>query len=438
MATDLAVLHDAAIRLAEEPLWEVQSADLAGLLRGVEAAGRMLDSARLRLIAEVDDRGVALNDGAVSTGRWVAEVIGTTPAAGVRWVGTATALARRFPATGSALAGGRVGVWHAERLVAVLDPVRPRVDEAAVNEAEAHLLTLVETLDARGFVRACAAMVAALDPDGSAPDDEEDPACRNALRISDATPAGMRRVSGWLDDTSAAVLLSALTPLAAPGALARGPGDGGDSQSAAVPHRRQGGALDRRGAPRRMADALLALAKIGLASDLLPHQGGARPAVTVTISLEVLRGNDPGVGALDWGGPVSATTARMLACEARVVPVVLGGAGQPLDVGRDRRTVPTAARLALVVRDDGCAFPGCGAPPGWCDAHHIRHWADGGPTDLANLVLLCGAHHRLTHASRWGIRVDPDTGHPRFRPPRHVDPQQRWRPAHNAPGRLRT
>lgn len=451
VAEELEILSAAAARLAAHPLWEVQSAALAGLLRGVEAAGRMLDSARLRLVAEVDDRGVALSDGAVSTGRWVADVTGATPSTGVRSVSTAAALARRFRPTAAALASGAIGLWHAERIVAALDAVRPRVEPTALDEAEAHLLALVGQLDTRGFVRACATMAAVLDPDGPAPDDE-DSAHRNALRISEATSAGMRRVTGWLDDTSAAVLLSALTPLAAPGGLGQGARGGGanpdglegggsgvgEDVSRAAPQRSRAAALDRRGAPRRMADALLALAKIALASDLLPHQGGARPAVTVTIDLAVLRGDRSGVGTLDWGGPVSAATARLLACDSRVVPVVLGGAGQPLDVGRERRTVPTAARRALVVRDDGCAFPGCGAPPGWCDAHHIEHWADGGATDLANLVLLCGAHHRLTHASGWGISIDAKTGHPRFRPPRHVDPQQRWRPSHNAAGRLRT
>ncbi len=458
MAGDLAAILDAAARLAADPVWEVPSGELAGMLRGVETATRMLDSARLRLIAEVEDRGVALTDGAVSSGRWVAEVTGSTPAMGVRAVGTAAALRRWFPATGSALAAGRAGVWHAERVIAALDPLRPRVPPGTLEGAEAHLLGLVDVLDSRGFLRACATMVAAVDPDGPTPEDDEDPARGNELRIGEAGSAGRRRVTGWLDDTSAAVLLSALTPLAAPGALtgsSAGGGPGGDRTvpGGSVPRaagdaavgeppagsgRRRAAGRDRRTAARRMADALLGLVRIALASDLLPDQGGARPAVTVTVALETLRADTAGVATLDWGGPISARTARLLACDARVVPVVLGGAGQPLDVGRERRTVPTALRRALVVRDGGCAYSGCGAPAGWCDAHHIVHWARGGVTGLGNLVMLCGAHHRLTHASTWEIGIDPGTGHPRFRPPRHVDPQQRWRPSHNTPRPHRT
>jgi hypothetical protein len=80
-------------------------------------------------------------------------------------------------------------------------------------------------------------------------------------------------------------------------------------------------------------------------------------------------------------------------------------------VGRTTPVVPSAIRKALVVRDRGCRFPGCGRPSGWCDAHHVRHWADGGPTALGNLVLLCRRHHRAVHQE---FRVTMDDGRPRF------------------------
>ena len=77
--------------------------------------------------------------------------------------------------------------------------------------------------------------------------------------------------------------------------------------------------------------------------------------------------------------------------------VLTDGPSQPLDVGRRTRTIPPAIRRALVVRDGGCRAGGCDRPPAWTDAHHLRHWADGGPTTLDNLVLLCRRHHRLVH-----------------------------------------
>jgi Domain of unknown function (DUF222)/HNH endonuclease len=93
-----------------------------------------------------------------------------------------------------------------------------------------------------------------------------------------------------------------------------------------------------------------------------------------------------------------ATTLR---AAMALLPPTLGGAPcQPLDVGPATRVVTPAQRTALAVRDGGCSFPGCSRPLGWCDAHHLRHWVDGGPTDLANLVLLCRAHHRAVHEGR--------------------------------------
>ncbi len=142
------------------------------------------------------------------------------------------------------------------------------------------------------------------------------------------------------------------------------------------------------------------------------------------MDMATLTRNDGALGAaLDWGAPLSAEAARRLACDARVIPVVLGGAGQPLDVGRVSYTTTLAIRRALVVRDEGCAFPGCGRPPGWCDAHHIVHWADGGETKLSNMVLLCGAHHRVVHHDDWAVRIAVD-GRPEFIPPRWIDGDQ--------------
>lgn len=127
---------------------------------------------------------------------------------------------------------------------------------------------------------------------------------------------------------------------------------------------------------------------------------------------------------LDFGLPLSARSARRLACDARLVPVILGAEGQPLDVGRITYSCPMPMRRALVARDRGCCFPGCGAPPTRCDAHHVEHWAAGGSTALCNLCLLCRRHHRMIHAGEWAVRINTD-GHPEFLPPPWVDPQRR-------------
>src|SRR5581483_4586036 len=126
---------------------------------------------------------------------------------------------------------------------------------------------------------------------------------------------------------------------------------------------------------------------------------------------------------LDNGASLTAETTRRIACDASVIPVVLNGQSQVLDVGRERRLFTGPLRRALVVRDRGCAFPGCDRPPRWCDGHHIKHWADGGRTDLENAVLVCGFHHRLLHHDGWVVRLAGD-GLPEFLPPQWIDPQQ--------------
>lgn len=104
-----------------------------------------------------------------------------------------------------------------------------------------------------------------------------------------------------------------------------------------------------------------------------------------------------GYGLTGFGQVLSPTEVRMLACDAHIIPIVLGGQGHPLDVGRAARLATPAQLAALHVRDNGCSFPGCTMPPGWCDAHHVIHWIEHGPTDLNNLTLLCRHHHTLVH-----------------------------------------
>ena len=86
-----------------------------------------------------------------------------------------------------------------------------------------------------------------------------------------------------------------------------------------------------------------------------------------------------------------------MACDAAIIPAVLGSKGQVLDLGRTTRLVTAKQFLALALRDRGCTFPGCSRPPGWCHGHHVTSWLDGGPTDPPNLALLCPRHHTIVH-----------------------------------------
>ena len=108
-----------------------------------------------------------------------------------------------------------------------------------------------------------------------------------------------------------------------------------------------------------------------------------------------------------------------------IVPIVMNGAGQPLDVGRATRTIPDGLRRAVAARDRGCAHPGCGRPPSWCEVHHLTPWELDGETKLSNLAMLCRAHHRQIHLTDWTVRIRD--GLPEFVPPKWIDVHQRPR-----------
>jgi 5-methylcytosine-specific restriction protein A len=112
----------------------------------------------------------------------------------------------------------------------------------------------------------------------------------------------------------------------------------------------------------------------------------------------------------------------MLCCDATVVPIVMNGTGQPLDVGRATRSIPDGLRRAVAARDKGCAHPACDRPPSWSEVHHIHEWELGGETKLLNLVMLCKVHHREIHFTEWIVRIRD--GLPEFIPPKFIDPLQ--------------
>jgi hypothetical protein len=112
-----------------------------------------------------------------------------------------------------------------------------------------------------------------------------------------------------------------------------------------------------------------------------------------------------GMATLDDGTHLSATAARRIACDAAVIPAVLGSTGQVLDLGRERRLFTGPIRRALILRDRGCAFPNCDRPPRWTSGHHITHWTNGGRTDLSNGVLVCG-YHRVSRMELGGLEVE--------------------------------
>lgn len=201
----------------------------------------------------------------------------------------------------------------------------------------------------------------------------------------------------WMTPEQAATLEAAIGPLSAPQ-----PND-------------HTGEKDRRPAGQRRVEALTTLCAASSArvADETgdPSTNGAVLHVSIDLTdLEHRTGAAEVLGSVADGTLIPPETLRRLACDAALVPYVLGTHGETLDVGRVARLFTRAQRRLLRKRDRGCTYPGCTAPPDWARAHHIRHWADGGPTDVTNGGLLCEPHHTLVHQRRlWArVRQHPD------------------------------
>jgi len=397
----------------------------------LERLRSVVDAVQLQVVAELDATDGARCDQWASVKDFVTAVGGGRKGDGPRAVWLARAVTGDRVATGRALAEGRVSRVQAEVVVRAVDrlPVNPALRDAA----EQLLLTEAVTRDATELRKVAATVLERLDPDGAERRDERalDRLERAAhlgrfFSISEDGIGGVRvRGRGTVED--AAQLKAVLMPLAAPqpasqpGACGGDPGrSAGDCGVASCAH----DGRDPREHGTRMWDALIEASRLLAGTTVLPTSHGARPRVAVTIDHQTLV-TGAGTGLLETGETLSASAVRRLACDADVLPLVLGSRSQVLDVGRTRRLVTLGLWLALLARDRTCAFPGCGRPPIACDAHHIVHWADGGPTSLDNLVLLCRTHHTVIHTTGWQVRLDNTDRHPEFLPPARLDPHRR-------------
>jgi hypothetical protein len=160
-------------------------------------------------------------------------------------------------------------------------------------------------------------------------------------------------------------------------------------------------ATENRFAQRRV-DALVTMAETTLRHGPEPRSSAERYQVVVQVSAETLCADETGRCELENGPRLALDTVRRIACDATLLRITEDKAGNPLDIGRKTRAVPPALRRALKTRDGGCRFPGCNHHR-FVDAHHIKHWADGGDTAIGNLVLLCRHHHRLVHEGGFGV-----------------------------------
>lgn len=421
--------------LAAANLWSMSDDDLMALRGKLARLDARLAAGTLAVTREIDGRGTAIAAGAAGTAGWLRAALRVDPRTAKRDVALAAALDGPLSATGRALAEGTVSLEQARVIQAAMTALPSGVSAELRAQAESFLLEQAAVFDPQALARLGRHLLHRLHPDGAAllERDETEAHSRRAFSLTHGHD-GARLPRGRLTPEAGALLDAALDALSAPI-----PGPDGEP--------------DPRNPGQRRHDGLLELVRLALAAPDMPSDGGEPVTVLVTIPLGTLEArlrrsttsggsgqdeaspSDPSwhrpAAQLEDGTALSPETARRLACDAHLVAAVLGAAGEPLDIARLSRTVPTAIRRALVARDRGCAFTGCGRPSRWTHAHHIRHWAHGGPTCLSNLVLLCAHHHTVVHHHGWTVHVGPD-GHPRFTPPRWIDPTQTPRPAHAA------
>jgi hypothetical protein len=357
--------------------------DLAELLRDAEA----LESQVLRRLVVFDRRRTYQRDGHLSTVSFLVDRFRLSRSRAAELVRLARAL-EHMPLAREAFASAAISAASVRALVEAR-----QVHPEAYADAEELLVQAARSLSGRQLHQAISHWKQLADTREGGVGDEDLRARRN-LHVS-STIFGMVRVDGDLDPESGERLLTALR--AVMDAEARS--EDGDDRTPA----------------QRRADALGEICGLYLNRSDRPMVAGERPHVTVTVDLEALAGRS-GKAEFDLTGPIRGEAARLVACDASVSRVITGPRSEPLDVGRKTPVVHAALRRAVTIRDRHCRFPGCDRPQAWCDAHHVVHWADGGPTALSNLVLLCRRHHRLVH-DRGGFRAEMIEGRPVFRRP---------------------
>lgn len=377
-------------------------------------------AARFTVAAEAFGRGVVAESDAATLAGWLKDHARSTRQGGCGGIARAVQHLS-MPGNASVRAAvetGRIGIPVANAVVSEITRIESRLVHGARE-------TVLEAMIAMG-VQHGPSGVRAVRPEllarHGARDDletEQDRLRRSRALSRPLVADGLHEYRLLLDPEGAAVLEAAIEALSAPAPCE-------DPETGAVER-------DLRSSDQRRADALVEVVRASVGTMETRSGRGAKATLLVTMSLQDLRaGSYAGrtLGGLDAGALLDPRTVRRLSCDGEIVPAVLGTAGEILDLGQARRLFPPGQVRALWLRDGGCTYPGCSTPARWADAHHLVHWADGGPTSLDNAALLCGRHHTVVHSRRLVGRlvsgphgdatVPTTTGPPATGPPRVV------------------
>ena len=377
------------------PLTELEAA-----ISGLQSCDSDIDPKRLRaaidalegvfsaVVNRAKARGDHLVGGSISAASWISRTcaMSVTSAADRLCVGEQL---QSLPKIAEALSSGEIGYQSAS----VLCHLREQLGEKRELFDEEEMLDYARRFSVFHLRLLCRVARHAADPDGFF-DEAEQNYLRRRFHIS-LMSDGMFAVDGILDPECGAALKTALESLA-----------------------RRRGPEDERIHSQRMHDAVSELVHHAMDQGTLPRRHGVRPHINLTTTLEGLK-NEVGAppAELELSLPISTRTLQRIACDATISRVLLADS-MVIDVGRATRVNSGPRRRALRVRDRGCRFSGCDRTASWSTPHHIEFWSKGGPSDIANEVLLCHYHHRLVHEGGWQV-VKVGRGL-RFIPPERV------------------
>lgn len=389
------------VHLAEvidRPVWSMTTQDAEQALVSLTRVRGQLDALLLTVLRQADAVEAGMDTGATSTTNWWADATRTTRAEAHRLARLAAAL-DEHDQVAQALASGDLRTDQARVIADAVDDLPDEVADWVPDEATSFLLGKAGEHDAKELRVLGRRLLEAVDPQAADAEEarrleheERDAEAKASLTMTDdghgschgrfTVPA--RYGAMVVKDLKARVARDLKTRTS----------DGEDS-----PQRPE---LSR----HRMGRAFMDYVEARSAAPA-PTSGGVAATVVVTMDLDTLLGGIK-AASLDTGGRISAGDARRLACRAGIIPVVLGGASVPLDVGRRRRFHTEAQRVAMGIRDGGCTAAGCDAPPGMTEAHHDEvSWGRGGGTSVDKGRLLCPSHHRRIHDQAFQHSVDP-------------------------------
>ncbi|MDQ6878099.1 MAG: HNH endonuclease, partial [Candidatus Dormibacteraeota bacterium] len=283
----------------------------------------------------------------------------------------------KLPQSAAAVATGAIGFGHLSVIARTAEALTQSPTAEPFDETQ--LLEAAKDNSVGRLWYRCLHIRHRLDAEGVAREQRQD-AEERYLQLTEGED-GWLFLKGGFDPIGAAAIRTAIEP------LARHSGDG-----------------DGRNRERRQADAMVDLATHAMDTGQLPQHASQRPHLQVTTTLETLQaliGAPAGEMALSL--PISAKTVQRIACDSSVTRVLLGADSAVVDAGRAKRVVSGGARRLLDTRDRHCRWPGCERPASWSSAHHVVHWANGGKTDLSNMILLCQHHHWMVHEGGWRL-----------------------------------